>query len=109
MAGEHRQYTTFDKETIEAIASKFLPYTFGTGYFGTGKANLNHFKEPSAPLILYSSETDKDGNANEWPVSELLSKIFFEQYIFFALYLFERDLSNECYRLGILCHTLYTW
>jgi len=88
MAAEFRQYTAFDKETIIKIASKFLPYTFEQGYFGTGKVNNFRIRD-SAPLIL------KAENGNEWPVSELLSKIFFEQYIFFALYLFERDLSKE--------------
>jgi hypothetical protein len=89
MSAEAQKFNEADKATIKAIAEKFMPYTYKTGYFGNGHANTTSFKTPSIPLRLISE------NGNEWLVAELVSKIFFEQYIFFTKYLFERDTQHE--------------
>ena len=54
MAAEAVQYNEVDKATIKAIAEKFMPYTYKTGYFGNGHANTMYFKTPSVPLRLIS-------------------------------------------------------
>ena len=89
MAAETIIYYEPDKVRIMAIANRFMPLTFGTGYFGNGHPNTEHFKTPSAPLIL------KSVNGNEFMVHELVTKIFFEQYLHFNNYLFERDTQKE--------------
>lgn len=89
MAAESTVFNANDKAIIMAIAKKFMPLTFKEGHFGNGHANIIHFKTPSSPLIL------KSENGNEFIVSELVTKTFFEQYIHFCYYLFERDTEKE--------------
>ena len=89
MSAEAQSFTTADQHIVLDIAKKFMPLTFGDGNIKPGTSNIIHFKNPSTPLKLVSN------NGNEFFFCELITKIFFEQYIHFNEYLFERDTQGE--------------
>jgi len=84
MACESKIYNAEDQRKIIALAKLLMPLTFEDGAIVSGYVNVNHFPAPSSPMELHSI------NGNRFNVNECLTQFFFEQYIHFCEYEFER-------------------